>query len=156
MNKALVIGIGNRFRGDDAAGLDVASYLSTQLEKLVDVSYCEGDPITLMDMWKGWDCVFLIDAVTSDTGEIGYVHEFDIHEASIPAIFSNTSTHFLDVIQIVELARALERLPSTLVLYGIEGREYRMEQSISKNLNLLLPKISKHIEMDIRNRLAIS
>lgn len=150
MMKPLVIGVGNRYRGDDSVGLDVAETVLASLGELVDVSFCEGDPLTLMDLWEGRDCVCIVDAVTSDSTELGHIHECDMAKEAVPAIFTNTSTHFLDVIQIVELARALNKLPTKIVLFGIEAKNYAMDEGLSQKLQDMLPEISKEIVSGIR------
>lgn len=149
MSRALLIGVGNRFRGDDGAGLEVAAILNRSLEKTADFFYCDGDPIALLDLWEGRECVFLIDAVASENMPCGHLHILPLHKEAVPAHFCNTSTHFLDLLQVVELARALGRLPPLVVLYGIEAKQYGTEPSLSPALRRLLPKIAEEIERDI-------
>jgi len=153
MNKALVIGIGNQYRGDDAAGLEVACSLEKQLGSLVDVAYCDGDEMELMDLWLDRKSVFLIDAVSSDEEEVGFLHRFLAHEQEIPAIFSQSSTHLLGIAHVIELAKALQQLPEQLFIYGIEGKHYSIETKISEELKAKLTEIAKKIEMDIREQL---
>ena len=150
MNKALVIGVGNRFRGDDAAGLEVASSLEIKLGSLVDIAYCHGDAMDLMDIWFDRDRVFVIDAVSSGKHEVGYLHRLLAHEGEVPAVFSESSTHLLGIAQVIELARTLNKLPREVVLYGIEGRDYHLEKDISQKLRAELKEITMKIEMDIR------
>ena len=95
----LIIGVGNPFRGDDAAGLRVVEALglsSTVLEH-------DGEPASLIALWDGHDEVVLIDAVTSG-GEPGIVIEIDAATSILPAGLCN-STHALGPAEAIELAR---------------------------------------------------
>ena len=62
----LVIGIGNPFRNDDRAGLEVAQdELNTLARDRLKVLEIAGNPMALLDLWKGFDEVLLVDAVSS-------------------------------------------------------------------------------------------
>ena len=58
----IVIGLGNEFRHDDAAGLIAARRLR---DAGVAAEEYDGDLMMVMDRWKGSDAVILIDAVSS-------------------------------------------------------------------------------------------
>jgi len=149
MSKALVIGIGNKFRGDDAAGLEVAQSLEKKLGTLVDFAYCQEDALDLMDIWSNREVVFLIDAVSSGKHEIGYIHRFLAHKEQIPSVFSNSSTHLINIAQVIELARTLGKLPAEVVLYGIEGKKYHLERDLSKTMQAKLSEVTEIIEKEI-------
>ena len=53
----------------------------------------------------------------------GTVHRLDAGEPPSPAAMFGTSTHHLGLAEAVELARALDRLPERLVVFGIEGAD---------------------------------
>ena len=112
----LVIGIGNAARGDDAAGLIVARRLGG-LEH-------EGDPVALLDIWRGADVAVVIDAVSSGATP-GTIHHFDVTAAPLPAqLRGSSSTHALGLAEAIELGRTLGRLPTRLLVYGIEGERF--------------------------------
>ena len=58
----VIIGVGNRWRSDDAAGIAVA-------ERLADLNIPAhphtGDPASLMALWEGADEVIIVDAVNA-------------------------------------------------------------------------------------------
>ena len=58
-----VIGIGNRFRRDDAAGLEVARKVRERLDSRVRIVELEGEPIDVLDVWTSDDEVIVADAV---------------------------------------------------------------------------------------------
>ena len=115
-----MIGIGNPWQGDDAAGLTAARLLRDRLPEDVEVRELEGEPVVLVDAMEGADHVVLIDAVSSGSPP-GMVHRIDAAEGPLPATLSAASTHNLGVGEAIELARSLGRLPRRVVLYGVEA-----------------------------------
>jgi hydrogenase maturation protease len=118
--RRLFIGIGNPLRGDDVAGLLAARALRARGLDGVEVRELEGEPVDLIESWQGAAQVLLADAVTAG-GEAGRVHRVEVGEQPLPAVLAGASTHTLGLAEALELARALERLPPRLVVYGIEG-----------------------------------
>ena len=118
-----VLGVGNQWRRDDAAGLEVARRLDRELPRGVRVLEREGEPTGLLDAWQGEREVVLVDAVSSGA-KPGTVHRLDAIAAPLPAELFRASTHHMSVAEAVELARALGRLPERLELYGIEGADF--------------------------------
>ena len=62
---AAVVCVGNRLRGDDAVGLDVARRLRGALPEGVAITEHEGEPTSLIDAWAGADALWVVDAVWS-------------------------------------------------------------------------------------------
>jgi hydrogenase maturation protease len=117
-----VIGVGNAFRGDDAVGLAVAEGVRARAPEL-DVLVCEQEPVQVLDAWAGADLAIVVDAVASGA-DPGTVHRLDATAAPLPAVVFRGSTHAFGLAEVVELARALGRLPGRLLVYGIEGRAF--------------------------------
>jgi hydrogenase maturation protease len=115
-----VIGIGNAWQGDDAAGLVVAQRLRDRAGGELTVLEVEGEPVSLVEAFVGADDAFLVDAVRSGARP-GTVHRIDATDQPVPATLSAASTHTLGVGEAIELGRALGRLPRRIVLYGIEA-----------------------------------
>ncbi len=126
----LVIGIGNPDRGDDAAGLAVARRVR-QAAAPRDVSVMEliGDELALLDAWTGAKNVYLVDAVCSG-GTPGTVYRFDAR-LPLTARFRHRGTHTFSLADVVELARALDRMPGRLIGYGIEGAQWELGTPLS-------------------------
>jgi hydrogenase maturation protease len=117
-----MIGVGNAYRGDDAVGLAVAERVRARAAEL-DVLVCEQEPLQLLDAWEQADLALLVDAVSSGA-EPGTVHRLDATAEAIPARIFRGSTHAFGVAEVVELGRALGRLPRRLLVYGVEGRAF--------------------------------
>lgn len=119
----LVVGLGNRLRGDDAAGLVAAGMIAERLPSL-EVVELEREPSGLLDLWPGVGEAVVIDAVVGI--EPGRVHRFD-GSVPLPAAFGGGhSTHLLGLPEVIELGRELGRLPGRLLVIGIEGSQFSL------------------------------
>jgi hydrogenase maturation protease len=122
MDDPLIIGLGNRYRGDDAAGLEAARLIADHRPELRVLAH-EREPSDLLDLWAGCHSCTLIDAVAG--AEPGRVHRFDASNAALPVAFASAaSTHALALGDVIELGRSLGRLPNRLIVFGIEGVEF--------------------------------
>jgi hydrogenase maturation protease len=119
----LIIGIGNEYRGDDAVDLIVARRLRERLSDSVKVLEQGGDGAELMEAWRGAETVIVIDAVASGAAP-GAIHRFEANTRPIPKNAFRCSTHAFGVAEVIELSRVLTRLPRSLVVYGIEGKNF--------------------------------
>jgi hydrogenase maturation protease len=118
-----VIGVGNPYRGDDAAGLAAAARLEALVPGGVAVLPCEQEPTRIIDAWRGSAGAVVVDAVASGA-EPGTLHRIDASREPVPARVFRSSTHAFGVGEAIELARALGRLPERLVVYGVEGATF--------------------------------
>jgi len=116
----VIIGIGNRYRGDDALGCIVAAELGSMSLPGVRCIEHDGEPAALIESWQGVEQVVLIDAVSSGAAA-GTVRHFDLAKQALPEEFNLYSTHAFGVPQAVELARALDKLPPQIAFVGVEG-----------------------------------
>jgi len=144
----VVIGIGNAWRRDDAAGLAVARLLAGALAG-VDVLEREGEPAGLMDTWEGAERLWLVDAVSSGSPP-GTVHRIDLAEQELPPELFRASTHHLGLAEAVELARALGRLPARVVFYGIEGSSFEAGEGMSPGVEMAVGHVADAIRDEVR------
>ncbi len=128
--KVLVIGIGNAYRHDDAAGLMVARCLKEQTLSSGEVHEQAGEGTALMELWKGAERVVVVDAVQSGAVP-GSIHHFNAGLHPLPAPIFRDSTHAFGLVEAIELSRALNQLPSNLVIYGIEGQNFDVGTGLS-------------------------
>jgi hydrogenase maturation protease len=120
--RVVAVGIGNVYRSDDGAGLAVAERLR-ETAPGIEVVTCEQEPLRLLDAWNGADLALVVDAVSSGARP-GTVHRFDATEQTVPATVFRGSTHALGVGDAIELARTLGRLPTRVLVFGIEGERF--------------------------------
>jgi hydrogenase maturation protease len=125
-----IVCVGNAWRGDDAAGLEVARRLQGRLPPAVELLAREGEPTALIETWDGADALWLVDAVSSGA-EAGTIHRLDASERELPAELFRASTHHVGLAEAVELARAIGRLPPQVVVYGIEGERFEVGDELT-------------------------
>ncbi len=137
--RILVIGVGNLDRGDDAAGLEVARALAQHALPNVVIRESSGDGAALLLDWQRFDMVILVDAMPP-YGHAGRILCFDAIARHLPANLFADSTHTFGAAQGIELARALGLLPPTLIIYGIEGREFDIGAPVSAEVTGAIPQ----------------
>ena len=142
----LIIGIGNRIRGDDAAGLVAANRLMSLAQKSWEIQVTDGEPTKLMELWNGRKSVIVIDAVVTDHASVGTVHNWDASEKPLPTCSHIASSHALGLSEAIEISRVLNQLPAKIRVIGIEGGSYEMSEMIS-------PPVERAIEEVVRNLL---
>ena len=143
-----VVGVGNRWRRDDAAGLAVAERLRDTLPAGVEVVEREGEPAALIEAWEGADAVWVIDAVSSGSPP-GTVHRVEAGGTPLPASLFRASTHALGLADAVELARALGRLPAELVVLGIEGCNLEAGEGISPEVAAAVERVAATVRQEV-------
>jgi len=119
-DRCVVIGVGNALRGDDAAGLLVARRVRDRGADAAVFEH-EGDPTGILPLLSGAGAAILVDSMCSRSAP-GTVRRFEAGAAPLPCgLYRSASTHAFGLEAAVELARALDRLPPTVVVFGIEG-----------------------------------
>ncbi|MFH1157730.1 MAG: hydrogenase maturation protease [Pseudomonadota bacterium] len=136
----LVIGIGNRDRGDDAVGCIIAERLKVRFETMEH----DGEPASLMEAWDGRGSVILVDAVSSGE-KPGTLFYFDLQKQKLPEVFGHSSTHAFGVAEAVELARVLGRLPPHVLFFGVEGKNFSVGEDMSEEVSAVLEDIQRRI-----------
>ena len=137
----MVIGVGNRWRGDDGAGLAVARRVRELSPPGVEVRELEGDASALVEAWSGVAHAVVIDAAESGAAP-GTVRRFDACNGRLPVRSLRSSTHAFGVSDAVELARALGRLPRRLDVYAIEGASFTAGDRLSPNVERAVDELA--------------
>ena len=141
----MVVGIGNRYRGDDAAGLAVTERLREGgLPAGVRIVEREGEPTELIADWDAAGEVIVVDAVRSGA-PVGTVHRVDALAGQLPATLSHTSSHAFGIAETIELARALGRLPRSLEVYGIEGRDFGAGAGLAPEVERAVERVASEL-----------
>ncbi len=139
--RVLVIGVGNRFRGDDGAGPAVAEELRSKGKEAAE---CPGDATRLMALWEGAEQVIVVDAMRGPYPP-GTVRRFDAIEEHLDETPFAQFSHEIGVAEGVELARTLGRLPSRLTVYGIEGRSFELGEALSPEVARAVQETARRI-----------
>lgn len=149
MSKVTVIGIGQSFRGDDAAGLEAVrrwreQFNATASRPEVQVEVCELPGLGLLDLFEGADSVLLVDAVQSGA-RVGTIHRIGPQELAAFTAESN-SAHGWGVAETLGLARQLGLPLPTIHLIGIEAGQMDIGAGLSAEVEAAIPKACLAIE----------
>ena len=149
--RGVVIGLGNDFRCDDAVGL----YVARRLEKLLpsDIKVVAGvaDGTDLIELWHNKKFCIVIDSVLSGSNP-GMIHRYDALTEKIPEdIFSAYSTHAFNISKTIKMAKLLQRLPDRLIIYGIEGAEFKAGQDMTGAVKSAADEIIEKILDEIKS-----
>lgn len=145
----VVIGVGNALRGDDAVGIAVAERLRGLVPADVNVVECEQEPSRLLDAWGDADLALVVDACASGEPP-GTIHRFDVSGTPLPARVFRSSTHAFGIGDAVELARALERLPRHVVVYGVEGGQFAAGAALSPDVESAVEQLVEEVVRELR------
>lgn len=128
----LVIGIGNRLRGDDGASGEVVRRLHERGEQTgIEVSEQLCEPNDLLEALQGRDAVVLLDTMRSGDPP-GTIRRFDASSEPLPArLRGSASTHAFGLHEAIELARALHRLPTRVIVFAVEGLDFEAGATLS-------------------------
>ena len=147
MKDAVVIGIGNRFRGDDAIGWVAAERLMSSMDD-IDIHQSNGEALALMELWEGASRVILIDAAENQ-GSPGRVSRLDASESPITSTEFHTSTHAFSVSDAIEMGRSLGRLPKEVIVYAIEGKQFDHGDELTDEVIAGLDEAIARIEEEV-------
>ena len=155
MPETMIVGVGNAFRGDDGLGLIVAQRLRELTLPGVTVLEQSGEGAALVESWRDAGRVIVVDAISSG-GEPGRIHRFEATSQPLPALFSGGSTHAFGLVEAVELARQLDRLPPSLVIYGIEGKSFTLGEGLSPEVEAAAEILTERIVQELNRRQPLS
>lgn len=141
----LVVGLGNRFRGDDGVGPAVIDRLGARGFETVEY---DGDGAGLIGLWQGRDRVIVVDAAQSGAAP-GTVQRFDAGTTTVPSGLFRYSSHLFGLAEAVETARTLGQLPRSLVIYAITGRDFALGDRFSPTVAGAVDQVVAWIAMEI-------
>lgn len=144
-----LIGVGNRYRSDDAAGLEVARRLREMHPPGIRIVEGEGEPASLLQAWELVAEALVVDCVSSGA-EPGTLHRFEPTREPLPVEMFRPSTHALGVADAVELARALEKLPGRLAVYGIEGENFETGEGLTPAVAATVERLVAELHEELR------
>ncbi|MDJ0673832.1 MAG: hydrogenase maturation protease [Calothrix sp. MO_167.B42] len=144
----LLIGVGNKFRQDDAIGLVIVEKLHNQLPPEIKIMEASGEGVALMELWQNATTVYLFDAVISGA-EVGKIHRIDATIETVPKKFFSYSTHAFSVAEAVELARTLNQLPPKLIIYGVEGKNFAHGVGLSVQVEEAVEEVLQQVCVEL-------
>lgn len=141
----IVIGVGNRSRGDDAVGIHVVE----RLKGSVECYESNGDPSDLIVLFGSDREVIVVDAMVSGSrpGTITTTEiALGVPSSPVVPLRTQSSTHGFGVFEALELARIMGTIPARLTVIGIEGSDFSpgaplspvMEGAVARAADLIL------------------
>jgi hydrogenase maturation protease len=143
----LVVGLGNRDRGDDAVGLLVGRRMAGDLLPGVEVVE-QVDPVDLVLGWGEHAWAVVSDAVVSGAppGTVIVAEIGDTGPGSRTwARLGLGGTHAFGLAEAVELSRSLGRLPARVTLVGVEAADVTPGAGLSPEVARAVPEAVERI-----------
>ena len=138
----MLIGVGNDFAGDDAAGRLVARALEGA--QRFDVAECHGAAADLVTLMEGRDPVLIVDACRSGAA-VGTVHRLDAQAGALPGWLRSVSSHGIGVAEGIELARILGSLPARVEIWAIEGADFATGAGVTPAVSAAVTRLCAEI-----------
>jgi hydrogenase maturation protease len=119
--------------------------VARQLQKIgVPAVEQSGGAIELMESWSAFSEVIVVDAMVSGTA-VGKITVWEAHASSFPENSVSCSSHGLGLREAIEMARALDRLPQSLTIYGIEGCQFVPGAMLSVEVEAAVDEVAHRI-----------
>ena len=141
MGDAVIVCVGNPAGTDDGAGPAVARALE-ELRPEITVRVAGGEPIELLGLIDGVDEAVVVDAIKTGRHPPGTVVVLDASSQPVP-VPASASTHGVGLAVAVELGRSLGRLPSRLVIIGIEAADLRPGTTLTPAVAAAVPNAAE-------------
>ena len=145
----LIIGIGNKYRSDDAVGLEIADSLSEDKLENCTIKKTSGEGIALINLWEDFTDVIIIDAVKSGC-KAGTIHQIDLSKENLQTGWFQTSSHLFALPEAVQLAKTVNKFPQTMLVYGIEGHNFDYGIDLSPEIIKAKSKLIQLIKTEIK------
>jgi hydrogenase maturation protease len=152
--RVVVIGVGNRYRGDDGVGHRLIDRLSEDVDaaravaghpsrppsgrlERTELCYSDGEPTRLLEQWEGADLAIVVDAVLTGA-EAGRLTVLEAGVDDLPARAA-TSSHASGVGEAWALGQALGTLPGRLLVVGVEAGSVHDGEGLTEPVYAALP-----------------
>ncbi len=143
MNRIVVLGVGNLLRTDDGVGVRVIQELEARFSFPPNVRLYDGGTggLGLLSIIEEADYLVVVDSVL--VGEPpGTVVSFDVE--NLPSTLTRKiSSHEIDVLDVLDIARRLGKLPPTVIV-GIQPQDivsFGTELKIGRHVPALLERV---------------
>jgi hydrogenase maturation protease len=148
--KTTVIGLGNTILCDDGVGVYVARVLEKRLGGAADVRAAELAGLDLLEMLKGYDRAYIVDAINLDGERPGTV--FRMRPDDIRITPRLASFHDIDLVTALELGRRLELpMPADVIVLGVQVEDaLTLRERCTAAVEGAIGPLAEEIEGEIR------
>jgi hydrogenase maturation protease len=147
--QAVVIGVGNEFRRDDAAGPAVVALLNGQVPEGVTLTVSDGEPTRLIEAWAGFPLAIVVDAVRAGPPVPGRLHRLVLGD-SVTELGGQVSSHGLGLGDAIGLGRALDRMPGTLIVHAVEAGDLGQGAGLTPAVAAVIGTLASAVLRDLR------
>ncbi len=154
----VVIAVGNRFGCDDGVAAAVLDTVAPRLPAAVVAREVDGEATRLLDAWDGAGAAVVVDAARSGR-DAGSLHRLVVDGGSAdrpgwPARPAGASTHAAGLADALALGRALDRLPTHVVLLAVEGVDFSPGDRLTPAVAAAGPPAPDAVVAEVRRLLA--
>jgi hydrogenase maturation protease len=148
-HRAVVIGVGNEFRRDDAAGPAVVALLSRQAPTGVTLTVNDGEPTRMIEAWAGAPLAIVVDAVRAEPTVPGRLHRLVLDRRAMgPG--GPVSSHGLGLDDAIGLGRALDRMPGRLIVHAVEAGDLGQGTGLTPAVAAVIDTLAAAVLRDLR------
>jgi len=147
INKILVVGVGNSWRGDDGIGPKIVGWLKENVEG--NDYLIESDLFSLLDIFEKYQHIVIIDAVNMGE-QPGVVKSFTPAEVKLGIKTSASSTHGFGLADIIKLAESLQ-LKTSLQIIGIQVGDVAFGNALSSQLQNSWEHIVERVQQEVKH-----
>ncbi|AEY94037.1 hydrogenase maturation protease [Streptomyces hygroscopicus subsp. jinggangensis 5008] len=150
--RVVVIGVGNPLRGDDGVGPATVEALRGRVPDDTVLTVSDGEPARMLDLWRGADTVFVVEALRTRPARPGELHTLTAADAADAAdrTAATASTHALGLGECLALAEALGQLPQRLVVHAMEVADVELGAPLSEAVRSALPELIDRVAASVR------
>jgi hydrogenase maturation protease len=147
--KIVIIGVGNLLLKDEGVGVHVAQELQKKSwPSPVEIHDGGVAGIGLLDFFPGASKVMLIDAADMNL-DPGSLVRFTPEEVAGKLGGPRFSAHDIGLLEVLELARALDQCPPEVVIFGIQPKEISWGTELSPEVQASIPKVMEAVLREI-------
>jgi len=143
--RTLVLGIGNPILGDDGVGFHIAQELAKEIkDENIDVKDASTDGLNLLELIAGYDKVIVIDAIMTESGEIGRIYRLR-PESIARTVHPTTSPHHANLATAIEIGKKLlaEQMPREVVVFAVGIQEVTgFTEEMTEKVKEAVPKVA--------------
>jgi hydrogenase maturation protease len=143
-----LIGLGNEWTGDDAAGLRVAQSLLPMKSTQFDVQVLGVPEFHMFDGLDEDDLLIVVDACLGG-GEVGSISELTLDELSNQhpdGLIRHGSSHGLGLQHWLSMKKELDGITCPILIYAIEMGQIEMGAPLSEEVEASVDKLVKQIK----------
>jgi hydrogenase maturation protease len=158
----IILGMGNKFFGDDGVGIIIAEKLSHTLKDQNNITVEETNwgGFRIIDLLSGYKNAIVVDALKTGKEPAGYIHKLDykdfVHSVRM------VSFHDVNFATAVEFAKEIGRaMPENIIVFAIEVEETsyftetltpKVEEAIDVCIQMIMKEIKEKLQLEINHQ----